>query len=152
MTKYPKEPKQFPTFEAIMFENLKQKKEKALISEFIRLEISVPKFTQLKGLNKPKFMRLLRKYDIKADNIYHNYENICEILKEYHELKTVYRKYIAQKYEVSRKVICGWQKNFLIHKDKYGKVKLILINPDWDKYKDYLKEQERFKEMKLIQE
>jgi transposase-like protein len=133
----------FPTFNLILSENFQIKKDRAVISEFIRMDMSIPEYAEFRRLDKNYLRRLLKKYGINADNIYYGYETIVKIVTEYNEVKKYHKRIVLEKYEISIKTVLKWSKKFLIHKDKKNNIKLFLIDKEWDKYKEYIKKKDK---------
>lgn len=133
----------FPSLESILRESMKKKDEREIIKEFQRLEFTVKKFCIFKKLDESYVKRLLIKYKIKKFQVQHSYNSICNIIKEYFEVKKFYKKFILKKYDITYDQIKKWKQHFLIHKDKKGNVKLILIDKDWNIYQNFILQKEK---------
>ena len=139
----------FPNFGIILKQQLREKKEKALIADYIRSGLSTARFAKSKNMERAEFSKICKKHSINAGYIHYSYDNIVKILTEYLETKLKSRIIVRHKYDISYRLIWKWKKHFLVHKDNKGKVKLILIDKDWERYKLSLKQKDKVKALKL---
>ena len=125
-----------------MGDHIKKKKERELIKEFQKFHtqqrMSPASFCKMKRLDFDPVRRLIRKYGVSIVKRSLSFNDKVQIITEYYEVKQFYKPYILEKYEIEASRIYKWKKNFLIHFDKRGKVKLILINKEWPTYLKHL--------------
>lgn len=142
MTTLDKKPKSFPKFESLFREHFKKKEERNIIKEFNRLKFSIQEFCKIKKYEQPYIKRLLSKYGVKEFQKKYSYNEIYQMVKDYSEVKYYYKKMLLIKWDISYTVMQSWKKHFLVHKDK-DTIKVILIDKEWEVYKEWLREKEK---------